>query len=70
MPCPVNYNPADYFVQVLAIAPNKEQECRATIKLVCDSFASSSMNAEIIKTATNLATDEDIAHRRNSHKIQ
>lgn len=32
VPCPTNYNPADYFVQKLAIAPNSEAECRANIK--------------------------------------
>lgn len=31
-PCPSNYNPADYYVQKLAIAPNSEIECRANIK--------------------------------------
>jgi hypothetical protein len=66
----VNYNPADYFVQILAIAPNKELECRTTIKKICDSFAVSSMADEISKAAAKLAADEDVAFRRNSHKIQ
>lgn len=69
VPCPVNYNPADYFVQVLAIAPNKEQECRGTIKKICDSFAVSAIAEEINAEASRLATDEDIASRQ-SNKIQ
>uniref|UniRef100_A0A336LVT6 Protein white n=1 Tax=Culicoides sonorensis TaxID=179676 RepID=A0A336LVT6_CULSO len=43
MPCPQNYNPADYYVQKLAIAPNNEAECRSNIKSICDSFAVSSL---------------------------
>ncbi|KAG5683231.1 hypothetical protein PVAND_012524 [Polypedilum vanderplanki] len=69
IPCPVNYNPADYFVQILAIAPNREQECRTTIKKICDSFAVSAIAEEINSVATKLATDEDIANSQ-SNKIQ
>ncbi|KAL7031147.1 hypothetical protein ACKWTF_006909 [Chironomus riparius] len=71
LPCPVNYNPADFFVQILAIAPNKEQECRTTIKKICDSFAVSSIAEEINNVASKLATDEEVATRRLSkRKIQ
>lgn len=71
VPCPVNYNPADYFVQLLAIAPNKEQECRGTIKKICDVFAVSTIAEEINSVASKLATDEEIATRRFSNrKIQ
>jgi ATP-binding cassette, subfamily G (WHITE), eye pigment precursor transporter len=70
VPCPINYNPADYFVQLLAIAPNKEQECRGTIKKICDSFAVSSIAEEINKVAGKLATDEDYIHRKTSIKVQ
>lgn len=59
MPCPVNYNPADYFVQILAIAPNKEDECRATIKKVCDSFAVSSLAQDISNVAAKIASSQD-----------
>jgi len=27
-PCPTNYNPADFYVQTLAIRSGKEDECR------------------------------------------
>lgn len=42
-PCPSNYNPADYYVQKLAIAPNAEIECRSNIKAFCDAFAVSNL---------------------------
>ncbi|XP_050099637.1 protein white [Anopheles aquasalis] len=52
IPCPPNYNPADFYVQMLAIAPNKETECRETIKKICDSFAVSPIARDIIETAS------------------
>lgn len=64
VPCPVNYNPADYFVQLLAIAPNKENECRATIKKICDSFAISTLAEEVNALASNLGSNEELANRR------
>lgn len=69
VPCPVNYNPADYFVQLLAIAPNKELECRTTIKKICDSFAVSTLAEEVNTLASNLGSNEELANRRvtNGH---
>lgn len=51
IPCPPNYNPADFYVQMLAIAPNKESECRDTIKKICDSFATSPIAREVAEVA-------------------
>lgn len=51
IPCPPNYNPADFYVQMLAIAPNKESECRDTIKKICDSFATSPIAREVMEVA-------------------
>lgn len=72
VPCPVNYNPADYFVQLLAIAPNKEHECRTTIKKICDSFAVSTLAEEVNALASNLGSNEELANRRvsNGHKYR
>ncbi|XP_062537157.1 protein white [Armigeres subalbatus] len=53
IPCPPNYNPADFYVQMLAIAPNKEAECRDTIKKICDSFAVSSIAREVMEVANS-----------------
>ncbi|XP_058818284.1 protein white isoform X2 [Topomyia yanbarensis] len=52
IPCPPNYNPADFYVQMLAIAPNKEMECRDTIKKICDSFATSPAAREVMDAAS------------------
>lgn len=58
IPCPSNYNPADYFVQKLAIAPNAEAECRANIKTICDTFANSSIAKGV--------NDQIVIHRAES----
>ncbi|XP_012258088.2 protein white isoform X2 [Athalia rosae] len=39
--CPSNYNPADYFIQVLAVVPGREASCRQAINSVCDAFQKS-----------------------------
>lgn len=67
VPCPVNYNPADYFVQLLAIAPNKEQECRTTIKKICDSYAVSTLAEEVNTLASNVGSNEDLVHFKSNH---
>ena len=41
MPCPANYNPADFYIFNLATVPGKEAESRQKIKYVCDSYDSS-----------------------------
>lgn len=56
-PCPTNYNPADFFVERLAIVPGKEDESRETIRKICDAFAVSEyqtkLNDEISKLQSN-----------------
>lgn len=68
VPCPVNYNPADYFVQLLAISPSKEQECRSTIERICNAFAESSVAEDINSIASQSATEEEVALKRFSKK--
>lgn len=48
-PCPLNYNPADFYVQLLAIVPGKEDESRDTIRKICDSFAVSPIATEVLR---------------------
>ncbi|XP_074596318.1 uncharacterized protein LOC141851472 [Brevipalpus obovatus] len=51
--CPQNYNPADFFIQQLAIMPGKEIECRDKVKMICDSFTDSEYN-EKLKIPANI----------------
>ena len=36
--CPRNYNPADYYLKVLAIAPGEERKCRQRVEEICKEF--------------------------------
>ncbi|XP_018021065.1 protein white [Hyalella azteca] len=59
LPCPPNYNPADFFISTLAIQPGKDEACRAAIATLCDEFASShdgQMVAQAIED--NMVADE------------
>lgn len=45
--CPSNYNPADFFVQLLAVVPTREESCRQTIEMVCDAFQRSEYGLKV-----------------------
>ncbi|XP_076166926.1 protein white-like isoform X2 [Ptiloglossa arizonensis] len=45
--CPSNYNPADYFVQMLAVVPGREMSCRHAINTVCNAFQKSNHGVKI-----------------------
>ncbi|KAL5007661.1 hypothetical protein ScPMuIL_016467 [Solemya velum] len=36
--CPMNFNPADYFISTLAIVPGRIQECKDRVEVICDAF--------------------------------
>ncbi|KAK7601642.1 hypothetical protein V9T40_009083 [Parthenolecanium corni] len=40
-PCPSTHNPADYYIQLLAVIPSQEEECRNKIQSICDSYENS-----------------------------
>lgn len=37
-PCPNLYNPADHYVQVLAVTPGNEAECKQKVNAICHKF--------------------------------
>lgn len=47
-PCPTNYNPADFYVQLLAIVPGKESESRETIRQICDAYSVCDVGKDMI----------------------
>jgi len=49
--CPTNYNPADFFIQLLAIAPTREESCRQTVEMICDTFQESEAGQRILEEA-------------------
>ncbi|XP_012134698.1 protein white isoform X2 [Megachile rotundata] len=52
--CPSNYNPADYFVQMLAVVPGEEASCRHAINTVCDAFRRSDQGMKIALEAESV----------------
>eukprot|EP00092_Neocalanus_flemingeri_P039888 GFUD01043444.1.p1 GENE.GFUD01043444.1~~GFUD01043444.1.p1 ORF type:complete len:655 (-),score=143.96 GFUD01043444.1:27-1697(-) len=51
-PCPINYNPADHYVQVLAVVPGEEEESRKKIGVVCETFNKSADGLELEKLSS------------------
>ena len=49
LPCPANYNPADFFIFTLAISPGKEIEARENVKYICDAYEGSESSRNIAK---------------------
>lgn len=53
-PCPRNYNPADYYVQLLAIIPGKEESCRQAVTMICDTFEKSELGVRVAVEAASV----------------
>ncbi|KAG7164314.1 white-like 2 [Homarus americanus] len=47
LPCPPNYNPADFFISTLAVQPGKEESCKKAITMICDEFENSEEGVNI-----------------------
>ncbi|XP_071490677.1 protein white-like [Diadema antillarum] len=45
--CPKNYNPADFFIQTLAIVPGEEAECKQKVEAVTDAYDASAKARKI-----------------------
>ncbi|KAG5892104.1 hypothetical protein JTB14_008073 [Gonioctena quinquepunctata] len=56
-PCPKNYNPADYFIQLLAIVPEREESCRQAILMICNKFERSETGVKIALECATMTKD-------------
>lgn len=52
--CPKNYNPADYYINVLSIQPENEVASKNAIKSICDNFENSEIGLKIQRDANEL----------------
>ncbi|XP_065217450.1 protein white-like [Planococcus citri] len=52
-PCPANHNPADFFIQLLAVVPSQEEECRDKIQKICDSYENSEYAQKLYKECSH-----------------
>ena len=61
LPCPPNYNPADYYIHTLATIPGQEAESKKKSKEICDAYDSSEAGQqiqEIVKANRSLNSAE------------
>ncbi|KAK5645428.1 hypothetical protein RI129_006728 [Pyrocoelia pectoralis] len=58
-PCPSNYNPADYFLELLAITPGREEYCRQVVYMICDKFAESHFGEKLALETAVVEEEED-----------
>lgn len=70
-PCPVNYNPADFYILTMAVVPGREQECQQRIEKICDRFDSTDNARRILQenvdvkqnpTRSGIIYEEAISH--------
>lgn len=65
--CPTNYNPADFYVQVLAIVPGRELESRERIGKICDSFATSKVARDMEQLLAAKAQTQALEQPENGY---
>ncbi|XP_077978606.1 protein white-like [Glandiceps talaboti] len=61
--CPTNYNPADFYIQTLAIVPGKERQCREKVEKICNCYDTSSYGRDVhnrVKPDDSFGDSEDL----------
>jgi len=66
LPCPINYNPADHYVQMLAVVPGEEEQSRKRIEGVCEQFNSSPQGQELRELSSIVPDKSDSGSNRAS----
>ncbi|XP_043198378.1 protein white-like isoform X1 [Amphibalanus amphitrite] len=52
--CPTNFNPADFFIQTMAIVPGNEEQCRQRVDKIATRFQECKLGQDISKEAGKL----------------
>ncbi|XP_045168960.2 protein white-like [Mercenaria mercenaria] len=58
-PCPVNFNPADFYIMTMAIVPGKEEECKQRIEKICDQFDQTTNAKAILQQNKNICENPE-----------
>jgi hypothetical protein len=69
--CPATYNPADFYVQTLAVIPGLEDTSRSTVRAICDRFIVTSTAKQIdllIQFETSLGQEMLELSTKNGHQ--
>jgi len=64
--CPTNYNPADHFIQVLAVIPGRELACKHAINTTCDIFQKSEYGMRVILEAETVHGEDSLKRFKDS----
>jgi len=71
-PCPADYNPSDHYVECLAIQPGLEEESRAKVCTVVETYNKSqeakAMLKEVMEMENNLDRDNSNTEKRSPYK--
>lgn len=59
--CPQNYNPADFYIQILAISPSDRENCLKRQKHLCDAFGKS-RNKKIMMEEIDILNNKQCSH--------
>ena len=59
--CPKNHNPADFFIQLLAIVPSQEQCSYETIDTVCEAYESSNYKSDMMEHQKQLCAASKVS---------
>lgn len=70
--CPSNFNPAEFYINKLAISPFKREECIATVKKICEGFDKSTYREQMRDDIESIKKDSNIEERkfkRNKYNV-
>ncbi|VEN52172.1 unnamed protein product [Callosobruchus maculatus] len=56
-PCPKNFNPADYYIQLLAVLPGREESCKQAINMISNKFEKSDIGVRMLVEAKTKCKD-------------
>ena len=70
LPCPANYNPADFYIHTLATVPGQEVQSRQAIYEICDNFKASQNGHELFETIQKSYSAVDyVEHNQDAMKV-
>lgn len=69
LPCPTNFNPADFYIYKLATVPEREHESRTRIEEICDAYEASEDGSRVralihSRTGADHVAAEDLPTKR------
>ena len=74
LPCPPNYNPADFYIHTLATVPGQELESKKKSKDICDAFETSDCGQRILEIVKgnrpNKATESQELEQRTEVEVK